>query len=250
LYKYLHLLIDLQKLDTQLLALRHKIDTAPANTAADESVFRQAGKAFEAKSQGLLALEKKKKDKEREIDEITEKIEKMKSRASEIKTNKEYQANLKEIEAFESRIRAVEDELLVIMEALDSAQKEAEAEKIKFNEAKAAAEAIGKKRALEIEATEQELKVLRAGRKDLIDKINPDLYTRYVNLMKSARGLAVAEVIKEICQGCHMNIPPQLYVQIKSAEDLFECPQCGRFLYYIKPENEKQKGKDTTETAG
>jgi predicted nucleic acid-binding Zn-ribbon protein len=248
LYKYLHLLVDLQNLDTQILALRHKIDTAPVHTAADESAFRQAKKAFDVKAQLLLALEKKKKDKEREIDEITEKIEKMKARASEIKTNKEYQANIKEIESFESRIRAVEDELLAIMESLDSAQREAEAEKLKFGEARAEAEALGKERASEIEASEQELKTLKAGRKALIDRIDPELYSRYAALMKSARGLAVAEVIKEICQGCHMNIPPQLYVQIKSGEDIFECPQCGRLLYYVRPENEKHPKEGSTET--
>jgi uncharacterized protein len=240
-YKDLHLLIDLQKLDTQMLASRLRINAAPAHIAADESVYKQAQKTLESVDQRKLALEKKKKDKEREIDDLLAKIEKMKSRAAEIKTNKEYQANLKEIESFESQISSTEDELLVIMEALDTASKEAAAEKLKFEKAKAEAEAIGKERAREISGAEQELETLKAKRKELTDNIDPAFYTQYMNLLKKCRGLAVAEVIKEICQGCHMNIPPQLFVRIKNEEDLFECPQCGRILYYIKPEAENQK---------
>jgi len=240
-YKYLHLLVDLQNLDTQIIALRHRIDSAPAHIAADESVFKNAQKAFEATSQRQASLEKKKKDKENQIDDITAKIEKMKSRAAEIKTNKEYQANIKEVESFESQIRSVEDELLVIMEALDTASKEAAAEKLKFEKAKTEAEAIGRERSKEISASEQELQTLKAGRKDLVEKIDPELYKQYIGLLKTSRGLAVAEVIKEICQGCHMNIPPQLYVRIKSGEDIFECPQCGRLLYYVRPESDAQK---------
>jgi len=240
-YKYMQLLVDLQKLDSQIIALSHKIDTAPVHIAADESVFRQAQKTFDAAAQCQLSLEKKKKAKESEIDDISAKIEKMKSRAAEIKTNKEYQSNIKEIESFESQIRAVEDELLDIMEALDSSLKKATAEKQIFETAKAAAEAIGKERSKEISDSEQELQTLKSGRKEIIDKIDPELYRRYMVLLKSSKGLAVAEVVKEICQGCHMNIPPQLYVLIKSEEDVFECPQCGRILYYLKPEAEKQK---------
>jgi len=240
-YKYLGFLIDLQKLDSQILALRSRIDSVPAHIAADESVFKQAQKVFESFSQRQASLEKKKKDKEREIDDITAKIEKMKSRAAEIKTNREYQANIKEIESFESQIRTVEDELLVIMEALDVTAKESAAEKLKFEKAKTEAEAIGKERSKEVTAAEQELQNLKSGRKELVDQIAPELYKQYMGLLETSRGLAVTEVIKEICQGCHMNIPPQLFVRIKGREDLFECPQCGRILYHIKPENENQK---------
>ncbi len=240
-YKGLQLLIDLQKFDTQILSLRLKIDSIPAHIAADEAVYQQAQKAHDSAGQQRLALEKKKKDKERQVEELTEKIVKMKARAAEIKTNKEYQANLKEIEAFESQIRSVEDELLEIMEALETASKDGAAQDQKFAAAKAEAEAIGKERSEEISAAEEEIQALKAKRKELAASIDHELYEQYMGILKSCRGLAVAEVVKEVCQGCSMNIPPQLFVRIKNGEDIFECPQCRRLLYYIKPENEKQE---------
>jgi predicted nucleic acid-binding Zn-ribbon protein len=217
------------------------MDAVPAHVAADEAVYKQAQKEHDSAGQQQLALDKKKKDKERQIEELTDKITKMKSRAAEIKTNKEYQANLKEIESFESQIRTVEDDLLEIMEALETASKDAAAQNLKFATAKAEAEAIGKERSKEISVAEQEIQSLKAKRKELAEAIEPELYKQYMGILMSCRGIAVAEVVKEICQGCSMNIPPQLFVRIKNKEDIFECPQCRRILYYIKPETEKQE---------
>jgi predicted nucleic acid-binding Zn-ribbon protein len=53
-----------------------------------------------------------------------------------------------------------------------------------------------------------------------------------MGLIESSGGIAVTEVKEEVCQGCNMNIPPQLYVEIKSNEEIIQCPQCRRILYY------------------
>ena len=50
-----------------------------------------------------------------------QKVEKLKARTSEIKTNKEYPALLKEIETAEKENKAIEDEILVLMEKIDAA---------------------------------------------------------------------------------------------------------------------------------
>ena len=63
-----------------------------------------------------------------------------------------------------------------------------------------------------------------------------DQYLGYVELMKSLNALAVTEVRDEVCQGCHMNIPPQLFVEIKKKDKLIQCPQCRRILYYKSTE--------------
>jgi hypothetical protein len=242
--KNLQNLVDLQKLDSQILALHLKIESIPAHIAAEEAVYKNAQKAHEAASQKQQSIEKKKKEKERQIEDLNEKIAKMKSRAPEIKTNKEYQANLKEIEAFEAQIRAIEDELLNIMEAIENSEGSTKEENIKFAAAKAEADALGIERQKEVKTAEQELQDLKSKRKEFSDKIEPETYALYLGLLKSKRGLAVAEVAKGICQGCCMNVPPQLFVQIKNSAEggvLFQCPQCLRILYYIKPVDEKQE---------
>src|ERR1700690_473971 len=217
----LHLLVELQKLDSNILTLRLKIDSMPSHIAAEEAPYKEAAKAFETARQQQLSLEKKKKDKERLIEDLTEKIRKLKARSSETKTNKEYQANLKEAEA-------------------------AEADNARLAEAKAGVESLNKEKEKEIRFIEQELLSLKEKRKQLSEKIEPDLYKLYMNLLKSGRGLAVAEAKKERCGGCNMNIPPQLFVELKLGGTIFQCPQCRRILFYEKPalENNETAGRN------
>jgi len=240
----LPLLVDLQNLDSNILALRYKIDSMPSHIATEEAPYKAALKAYEATHQQLLSLEKKKKDKERLIEDLADKINKLRARASEIKTNKEYQAHLKEIESVELEIRLAEDDVLSLMEVIENVSKQAEAENARLTDTKTKAEALNKERDKEIAFIEQELQALKEKRHLLADKVDRELYTRYMNLLKAGRGCAVAEVKKEVCQGCNMNIPPQLFVEIKSSDTLFQCPQCRRILYYAKPADEPQETAD------
>jgi len=51
------------------------------------------------------------------------------------------------------------------------------------------------------------------------------------------QGLAVINVKNEICMGCFMNIPPQLYIEVQRENSLILCPQCSRILYHIDVES-------------
>lgn len=64
------------------------------------------------------------------------------------------------------------------------------------------------------------------------ETLDKETYNLYMSLIESGKGVAVAEAKKEVCQGCNMNIPPQLFVEIKSNEEILQCPQCHRILYF------------------
>ena len=44
-----------------------------------------------------------------------------------------------------------------------------------------------------------------------------------------------------ICNGCHIGVPPMMFQQIIRREELFQCPNCQRILYYAP----KKAGDDT-----
>ena len=47
----------------------------------------------------------------------------------------------------------------------------------------------------------------------------------------SKRGYAVASVVKGVCRGCHMTIPPQLNNVLARFDSVESCPRCQRLLY-------------------
>ncbi|MBF0558982.1 MAG: hypothetical protein HQL08_09400 [Nitrospirae bacterium] len=241
----LRLLIELQKLDTEILALHSKIDLMPDNLAASEAPLKKAEVSFENMKQGLAAQEKKKKDREHSIDEINDKINKLKQRSSEIKNNKEYQAHLKEIEKAEKDMKAAEGELLDAIEAIEKSSKQLAAEQARLAEERSKFDVVSKELDKAIALHKQDLKKLKNDRKKFTQKLEPDVYDKYIGIMKSRRGLAVVEAKNEICGGCNLHIPPQMFVELKHNNEIVLCPQCRRILYYCNSEavSEESKGE-------
>lgn len=230
------LIVELQNLDTLIISMRKNIDILPLKIANEQDELKTAQESYESSQRDLLSLEKKKREKEREIEELDIKINKIRGKTSEIKTNKEYQAYIKEIANMEKDLSKVEDELLFIMESLDEFKKIIKLKKSKMKEEEEKLEEIKNKLELEKVKVEDELKFLVKNRNELVSRIEKDIYNLYINLLKVCNGHAVVEVKDEICYGCHLHIPPQQYVKIKNNKEISACPQCRRILYYNKPE--------------
>jgi uncharacterized protein len=169
------------------------------------------------------------------LDDAGEKIRKLKARTSEIKTNKEYQALLKEIESVEKERRSVEDEILAAMEETEAFSRLLKEEDVKFAVESAKVEEVKRKIEEERSVLGADLAEARAMRKGVAESVDPEVYGEYIKLMENCGGQAVVEAKEEICQGCNMNIPPQLFVEIKKNEEIIQCPQCRRILFY-KPD--------------
>ena len=231
--KQIELLIEMQKLDSRIIEDTRLIEAIPLKISSSEKPMKDAEARLSSERTRHDSLEKKKREKERAVQEINEKISKLRARTSEIKTNKEYQAHIKEIESKDKEIHSVEDEILGIMVELDSVsaslktvQKTVEEEKKKLAGVREILDA-------EVAAENKELGELKKKRAEVSAGIEADIYNFYMTLLERLGGLAIVEAKNEICQGCNMNIPPQLFVEIKKNEELIQCPQCKRILYHI-----------------
>jgi len=71
-------------------------------------------------------------------------------------------------------------------------------------------------------------------RQSIAAQITGDLISRYELIFSRRGGTAVVEVSGGICQGCYMNIPPQLSNEIIRSDKVHLCPSCQRILY-VKP---------------
>jgi len=225
-------LVEVQGIDSDIAKKVAIMEAIPKKVSSVEQPLREARSLYEKAKQRYEAHVKKKKEKEGLLDEINEKIRKLRGRTSEIKTNKEYQAHLKEIEAVETQQRGVEEEVLFLMEAVDTAQRELKGDEGKVKIEEERIEAFKKKLEEEVGETEKELDELKLQREQLVKDIEGELYHLYVQLLEAKKGLAVVETRGEVCQGCYMNIPPQLFVEIKKNEKIIQCPQCNRILYW------------------
>jgi hypothetical protein len=231
----LRLLIELQAVDTLIIAKSRALKDIPVKLRAVERALSDFKAGFEKEKEGLASLEKKKRDKERELAESSERAAKLRARTAEIKDNKAYQAHLKEIEAAEKHSYQIEDEILAAMEALEEESKRLKEAGKGTTEAEVRAAAEKKALEEEMRAAEAEMDALRSRRKEFTTPLDKDAYGLYMDLLQHAGGLAVTEARDEVCTGCNMNIMPQLFVELKKNESIVQCPQCRRILFYRGP---------------
>jgi predicted nucleic acid-binding Zn-ribbon protein len=227
----LRLLVELQNLDTEIIKKNKAIQQIPRKLSASEKGLQEAQKKVEEAKSKLDEAEKEKREKDLALKENTDHITKLKDRTAAIKDNKAYTAHLKEIESAEKSSSTIEEDILKLMDEIESRKSvlaDVEAA-LKTEEGRVGEEK--KRLEAEVAKAKQELEEMFSGRAKFRTPLEKDLYAEYMELLKRKDGLAVAQVLDEVCGGCHMNIMPQLYVEIKKQEDIHHCPQCGRFLF-------------------
>ena len=177
-------------------------------------------------------LEKERRQKEGHFNAEQEKIKRAEGRMFEVKTNKEYQALLSEIEAIKEANNQEEEEILQVMDEIDELRK-----KLLKREREVAItlEKIeGEKKVIQGRIAQGDLALKRQTerREALSKQLDSNLFKLYNTLKEKRQGVGVVNVKNETCQGCFVNIPPQMYIDVQRNSDLIRCPNCNRILYW------------------
>jgi predicted nucleic acid-binding Zn-ribbon protein len=226
------LLIELQKLDSIAAGINLKKRELPEKISESDNAFRVFLDGLEAEKTKVEDLQKHHKDKEEKLKRGIESIKKSRDRLYEVKTNKEYQAILSEIETIEKKNSQVEDEIIVAMEALDEAREQLKAKEEEHAKIKLQYEQNKTKMEEELRLLDTELLACQKNMDDYSKQIQASLLKRYETIKEKRNGLAVVSVWKEVCDGCHVNIPPQQYIELQRSTELMSCPNCNRIIYY------------------
>jgi len=180
----------------------------------------------------LESLNKDRKEHEDKLRKGHENLKKAKERLSEVKTNKEYQSILKEIEGIDLKNSEMEDEVLVLLEKIDQIKVGLQAREGEFDIYQR--EYAAKKTQIEdeLKSLDDKCSLCQQASLDLRKQVQVDIIRRYDSIKNIRNGLAVVQAWKEVCQGCHMNIPPQIYIELQRDGDIKYCPQCNRIIYW------------------
>ncbi|HRF90200.1 MAG TPA: C4-type zinc ribbon domain-containing protein, partial [Desulfobacter postgatei] len=173
-------------------------------------------------------------DSENEIKRVDARIIKSNETLRNVTTNKEYQVLLREVDDNKKRKDALETELLQIMEEREKSQAVVNESTKEYQQLE---EQIKAEQNQIEEQTTKDRKLLEEyikSQKEIGVSLDPKLLDRFKRISKMNQGSAVANVQDEVCLGCFMNIPPQLYIEVQRGNQLILCPQCSRILYYDK----------------
>ena len=226
------LLFKLQECDSQLVKLSAKRKKLPEDIDKLDKEFSSFKEGIEKNKMKYNELKARHTESENKIKKLNDGMVKTKERMLEVKNNKEYQAMLKEIEIAESSRGDIETLIISILEELDKlsilVKKDDETLKQSRNEYEQ------EKKIIEDDLNTIDADVVDWEKKriDLQKSVSDDLLARYEKIKKRNKGVGVISVWKAVCNGCHMNIPPQLYNELQKSNELLSCPNCNRIIYF------------------
>lgn len=207
-----------------------------ANELQEKERFIQERKQeVETLTAAYAIKEKLRQEKDRLLQDEGRKATDKRMRMNRIKNVKELQALQREIDQIRQANGEAEEELLTMMVEIDGVNAEIKAKQESLLAAQQ--DWQQKKEALQAQISEIDQAVDKASlrRQSIAAEIAADLMSRYELILSRRGGTAVVEVTGGICQGCYMNIPPQLWNELIRSEKVNLCPSCQRIVYYKAP---------------
>ena len=224
------------------LAILQRTDTA---REAIERLLSGVGERIESLSLRLTAVEQQVKEGQLQLDTLKKQyrtdenetksidagIGKSDGKLSSVKTNKEYQSILKEIDDLRVKKSAIEDRMLEMLEQIEAAEKRVKV--LKADRADLAREVEEQQELIrkEAEAQNQELASLNHERDEIWAELDSKMQKMYGRAKHQGKGIAVAAVLDGVCQVCRMNIPPQAFIELMRLDSMSMCPNCQRIIY-------------------
>lgn len=224
-------LVELQTLDLRISEIKEHQRKTPQLIDAAEAPFKEALRQQQDAKAALETLTKERRDRERDLEAHESQTDKMKTRLSELKTNKEYQAHLFEIEMANKKKGEIEEQILLLMEKIETRQKEIKQLQAKVSEAERLFQQEKDKLETTAAGLASELTQLEQKQRELASTVDKDLLSRYAKLKATRKELALAPIRNGICWGCRLQIPPQLVAEVRRSEGLLTCSYCQRILY-------------------
>lgn len=225
----LKLLIALQKVDLEIAALRKSAEVYPKQMAELEKELSSARAALDGERAQLLEVERQKRTLEQTLIDEKDKVKKWEARLTEQRSPREYSALAREIDIAKKAQLSMGEQMVEMGKTQNTAR---EAVKTKEQETLGRTDQTGgklrelKEKAQALDTQMKELEEKRAGAASGVD---PTLLRRYDGVRKK-RMPALVTVVAGTCQGCNMNIPPQLYNTLATNLGVDLCPSCNRMI--------------------
>lgn len=239
----LKLLVSLQKIKDSAMILEKSLAAIPGQIKSGAADRDEKQKILKDANDEIEELKKKRRDFENAVKNENDHMAKIKIKLPNVKTNKEYQAILAEVDGVKEKVSGIEDKELEVMEILElkeqglpAIQKACKEEEDRFKE-------YEKKKENEADRVKKELEALVAERTKITDLLEPEWLKKFNQLTQSREGVAVVGLIRNVCQGCHQQILPQRMVNAKVGKEIQECSNCLRMLFWIEEETEEKAPK-------
>jgi len=233
----IEILASLQTVDREIRQHHGKKQDLLGELQAKEQEIQIKRRELVKLSSALAETEKLRQEKDRVFQDEGKKATDRRMRMNRIKNSKELMALQREIDLIKLGNSEREEELIKLMEETDRANSEIKGKEEELAKLQAEWDRAQKELRSQITGIDQAVSEAATRRQTIAAQVAGDLISRYELIFSRRGGTAVVEVTGGICQGCYMNVPPQLWNEIIRSEKVHLCPSCQRILHYKPAED-------------
>jgi predicted nucleic acid-binding Zn-ribbon protein len=229
--KHLNELIELSKIDKAIDSYTPQLEAADKKVAKIEKKINAAQAELDTLNASIAENEARVKTFEEQLTMLNDQLALNVKKSKEITTEKEMKAlSLEEDIAKEKMTFANEEieRLQEINEKTRSLLDEASEKVITLTDEYTAMNEVVSVEKAEIEQNKGELFV---EREKLSRDIEQKVLAFYEKIRIWAGNTAVVPVKKQACYGCYMKLNDKTYSDVIKADEICNCPHCGRILY-------------------
>ncbi|MGA7145558.1 MAG: C4-type zinc ribbon domain-containing protein [Desulfobacterales bacterium] len=228
----IRVLVKLQHLDTESARIVSSLKDVSKRLENLDSGLNEIEQTINTQASIANELKIQYRAHESDVKANLERNKKNQEKLRAVKTNKEYQSMLKEIEDIKAKNSSIEDNMLESLDRMDEIETIIAQKKDEYSE-------LSKRIKIEKENIEQEARVekkkldeINIDRENVAKLLDSELFEIYLKLKEqNHEGLAVVPVKDAVCHGCNVNLPPQLYNELFRYDSLKFCPNCQRIIY-------------------
>lgn len=229
----LAILVVLQEKDSALDALKNDAAARPEAIEAMRAEDAALKAAASEKKKALIQYQMQRKEKELELDAKESAIRKHTAELNSVKSNDAYKALLSEIEKAKQGKSLLENEILDLMEKIESESVRIKGVEAETKQQDAAMQAKIAVLENEYKALQEKVAAAEQDRADFVKQVPADMLRQYEFLRESREGKAMAAIVGETCGGCNMQLRPQAINDVVKGKDFVTCDMCSRILYHV-----------------
>ena len=225
-------LVALQHVDDGIHAVQAELEAAPKEVEALEKRFASQDAQRNWVLEKIQHLQEQQKRLDADIEDDESRLINSKNKLMQVENDREYQAMIREMDNMERQNHSREEERMALQEERSLQEENLRNVEEVWNELKVELERQQENLEFRLNLSREKLEGLEAQRAAVSKDIPAPVLGRYEFIRNRLRHPVIVPVEEGICSGCHIAIPPQVFIDLQRGNHIMSCPNCQRLMYW------------------
>ena len=225
-------LVALQHVDDAIHGVQDEREAAPREIEALEKRFQAQDSQRNWILEKIQHLNEQQKRLLNDIEDSSSRLASSRDKMMMVENEREFEAMEREVDNISRSNQSREEERIALQAELSLQQEALATLEETWKELKDELELQQANLAQRLAAADAKLAELSEARANAGRDIPLPVLDRYEFIRRRLRHPVIVSVAEGICSGCHIAIPPQVFIDLQRGDRILSCPNCQRLMYW------------------